>query len=101
MELVDDTGYTPLQIAACADHADAVRLLLNAGACADVASATDGRTSLHLTSDAEIVRLLLEAMAPTDTPDADGRTALHEAALATWELHACCWTLGRKGSLTT
>lgn len=68
-------GCTALMIAASRGHRDCVRLLLDHGAKVD--EATDAkRTALMLTTDAQVVRALLEKGADVNLRDAEGMTAL-------------------------
>jgi len=68
-------GCTALMIAASRGHRECVRVLLDQGA--KVEDATDARrTALMLTTDAQVIRSLLDKGADVNARDADGMTAL-------------------------
>ena len=77
-------GWTPLHLAAFFGHADAVRLLLEAGADIQAVSRNSLRnTPLHAAaagSHAAVVRLLLDRGARADAVDAGGYTPAQIAA---------------------
>jgi ankyrin repeat protein len=83
LEVRDGRGLTPLHHAAegaWKDDAEAVRLLLGEGACADAVSPA-GVTPLSCAagSSGAAVRLLVEAGAPVDVPTDEGITPLMRA----------------------
>jgi ankyrin repeat protein len=81
-----DSG-TPLMAAAEGGHAEACRLLLDAGARVNVRNANGSTALAHAAAPGhlDVVRPLLDAGAAVDTPDNQGRTALLVAA---WAGHA-------------
>lgn len=75
---LDDESRTPLHIAARFGHVEVVKWLLENGADAD-AVAYNGFTPLHLASNREVVRLILEQKPDLSTLDVQGRTPLQDA----------------------
>ncbi len=77
-------GFTPLGLAAFFGHADAVKVLLDYGATADLKDQSRfGNTALDAavaSNHADVVRVLLAAGAPVNVRDASGYTPLHKAA---------------------
>jgi ankyrin len=89
LNLPDDSGLTPLHLAASYCHVDVVTLLLNKGAKINITS-KDGATPLHLAAQegcADVVNLLLERGAKVNVRDKQNRTPLgramqwHQAAM--------------------
>ncbi len=75
---------TCLHLAACYNHLDATKLLLEEGANVDAVTGVEQWTPMMLASQnnqPEIVKLLLEYNGRTDLKDKRGSTALHQAAL--------------------
>jgi hypothetical protein len=83
VDVVEDSGQTPLMWACRRSYVDVVRLLLEHGA--DVNAKDEYKaTPLHFAAcpgigNADIVRLLIDAGADHKAKDDDGRTALSEA----------------------
>jgi ankyrin repeat protein len=79
-----EASGTPLMAAAEGGHAEACRLLLDAGAKVNVCNANGSTALMHAAAPGhvEVVRLLLEAGAEVDTLDQQGRNALQVAAYA-------------------
>nr|5H76_A Chain A, DARPin,Immunoglobulin G-binding protein A [synthetic construct]5H76_B Chain B, DARPin,Immunoglobulin G-binding protein A [synthetic construct]5H76_C Chain C, DARPin,Immunoglobulin G-binding protein A [synthetic construct] len=78
----DNTGTTPLHLAAYSGHLEIVEVLLKHGADVD-ASDVFGYTPLHLAAywgHLEIVEVLLKNGADVNAMDSDGMTPLHLAA---------------------
>lgn len=74
-------GPPPFREQSNREPADAVRLLLAAGANPDVA-APDGKAALHQAVESrklDVIKALAEGGATLDLPDGDGKTALHMA----------------------
>ncbi len=81
LNLPDDTGLTPLHLAASYCHADVVTLLLDKGAKINVTS-QDGATPLHLAAQegcADVANLLLQRGANVNARDKQHRTPLGRA----------------------
>jgi ankyrin repeat protein len=73
------SGYTPLISASMNGHADAVRLLVEAGADKDKVETADGMSALHWAAcdgHLEAARILVEAGADRSIRDSHGDTAL-------------------------
>jgi ankyrin repeat protein len=76
------SGYTALHYAARGGHLAVVRVLLDAGAAVNAATAAGLATPLHRAAfcgHAAVVDALLAAGALPELQDADGQTALHKA----------------------
>lgn len=73
-------GWTPLMYAALYGDAEAVRLLLAAGAKPTTANPSGGTALMYALDDVEKTRLLLEAGADPNARSGEGRTALLIAA---------------------
>ena len=69
-------GWTPLMFAALYGDAEAVRVLLAAGANPNTANESGGTAVMYALDDAEKTRLLLEAGADPNARSGEGRTAL-------------------------
>src|SRR5690606_20013017 len=84
LEAVNDDGLTPLGSACAAGNWRLARFLLERGARPEIEGATPALVAAagNDEDDPAGVSLLLKHKARVDTPDARGRTALHEAALA-------------------
>ena len=87
MNARDSRGYTCLHTAASKGHIEMIRAFLVLGASVTAVCAR-GRTPLHLAvtqgggnSSTTAVRLLMDAAADVGARSADGRTALHYAAM--------------------
>jgi ankyrin repeat protein len=81
LNLPDDTGSTPLHLAASYCRLDVVALLLDKGAKVNI-KAQDGATPLHLAAQqgcADVVKLLLARHADVNARDKDHRTPLGRA----------------------
>ena len=85
----DETGWSPLMFAAVYDHADAVSMVLNAGAApnqkdihGDTALIGLAALAYHPNQDAAVLRLLLSKGAVVDATNQMGETALMWAAKA-------------------
>ncbi|KAK8739398.1 hypothetical protein OTU49_003615, partial [Cherax quadricarinatus] len=91
----DAWGRTPLHAAATTESSRCLRILLQAGADANMASGprAEGRTCLHIASEhgaVENIRLLLDHGADLLAKDANGLTALD---LAEQGEHTQCMTI--------
>ncbi|XP_078600101.1 uncharacterized protein LOC144875153 [Branchiostoma floridae x Branchiostoma japonicum] len=91
----DETGTTPLHLAAANRHVNIARYLLHKGANVDERNHMD-ETALHLAAgsgDVRMVKLLLEHNADISATDCLGNTALHFAAREgkTNALHLLLW----------
>ncbi|XP_034734769.1 cortactin-binding protein 2 [Etheostoma cragini] len=78
-DVSDESGFTPLHVAAAHGHSSCVEVLLSAGAAVDSAAA-GGQTPLFLACEAgslDCVRVLLSAGADRSCTTTDGCTALH------------------------
>lgn len=82
---VDSSGLTPLMCAAWMGREAVVAPLVKAGARLDATGREAGFTALHLAATApgreHVVTALLQAGADPNVADANGRTALHQAAI--------------------
>jgi ankyrin repeat protein len=82
VDVVDNSGWTPLHVAAHHGHRDIVALLLRSGANVDAVD-NNGWTPLHHAAHdghRDIVALLLEGGANVNAATNNGRTPLHVAA---------------------
>ena len=84
LSLRDNDGLQPLHLAAAAGLADAVDLLIKAGASVSAVAnpRNDATTALHFAAEkghAAVVDLLIAAKAPVNARDKSGRTALYMA----------------------
>uniref|UniRef100_A0A7S2U3G0 Uncharacterized protein n=1 Tax=Lotharella oceanica TaxID=641309 RepID=A0A7S2U3G0_9EUKA len=83
VEVRDDTGRSPLILAAGASHVDVVEYLVGHSKADLEAKQQDGRTALMLavlSGNLEVVRYLIEHKANVEAADDDGLTALMLAA---------------------
>ncbi|XP_078050325.1 nuclear factor NF-kappa-B family member relish [Augochlora pura] len=85
MEIHDDAGWAPLQLAAEAGSLNAVRLLVEAGVNVNGTDMSYGRTALHIAVDGghkEIVEYLLsKTNIAINKRNFSGNTALHSAVV--------------------
>ncbi|KAF4964827.1 hypothetical protein FSARC_7289 [Fusarium sarcochroum] len=82
IDMIDDTGYAPLHIAAIENQSEAVGMLIDAGANVDQQT-HDGYTALMSAvrqENVEIVKVLIKAKCSVNMTSQEGRTALHMAA---------------------
>jgi len=93
LNAADETGWTALMLAAICDHADAVSMLLNAGAApnqkdshGDTALIGSASLNYHQNKDAAVLRLLLAKGAKVDLTNDAGESALMWAANAGYPL---------------
>lgn len=97
LNLPDDAGLTPLDLAASYCHTNVVQFLLEKGATIN-ATAKDGGTALHLAAQegcADTVTLLLLKGAGVNPKDDQGRTPLKRAEL--WHQDATAAILRQHG----